>query len=508
MKPILWLLAALLLTASCQDFSNLDEVTVVNDDTEYAVPLVEADLSLTELLENFDQYTFVEVGPDGFITLRYQGDIITQTSEDIFGSIANLLSLPLFIDQPIDTLPFSSPDQLEIDEMEVKSGRIAYSLTHSETEDVTVMIRFPQVLRDGAPVTTTTVVPYDGDAPSSTPMPFPDVDIAGTRIEPLDGKLLVEHTATLPDGTTIELDQFIMQIQDFKFFYAEGYLGSEPYDAARDTIPIEFFENWTRGEVYFEDPVIDIVLTNSFGVPTQSVVEIFRVLTAEGERLDLESVFIDQGFPFDYPELDEVGETRTTIFRFDKTNSNIDEILGSNPVALEYDVNAVTNPTADPDIRGFITDSSFYRVSVDVELPLYGRASDFTVTDTFAVSFSDYEEVASVEFKLVTDNALPVGIDLQGYFVDPDGTVLDSLLANTDRLIVPTDVDANGDPVGTQRSEVFIPMDAARFARLRTADYILVRAAFSTTDNGTESVRIYADDAVRIGVGMKLRLAE
>ena len=497
-----------LLFFGCQDLTDLDGVEVVNTDAEFAVPLLDADLSLTNLLENFDKYTFVEVDSDGFITLRYQGDIITQTSEDIFGSIADLLSIPLIIDEPIDTLPFSAPDQLEIDEMDVKSGRIAYTLTHSETEDVTVAIRFPQVLRDGAPITTTTVVPYDGDAPSSTPQPFPFVDIAGARIEPLDGKLLVEHTATLPDGTVIELDQFIMQIQDFKFFYAEGYLGSEPYDAARDTIPIEFFENWTRGNIYFEDPVIDIIITNSFGIPTQSVVEIFRVISADGSRLDLESVFIDQGFPFNYPELDEVGESKTTVFRFDKTNSNIDEVLSANPIALEYDVNALTNPTTDPTIRGFLTDSSFYRVTVDVELPLFGRASDFAVTDTFEVSFSDYEEVESVEFKLVTENELPVGIDLQAYFVDAQGTVLDSLLTNTDRLIVAADVDPDGEPTGEVRNETFIPFDRAAFELVKTADRILLEAAFSTTADGTESVKVYTDDALRIGLGMKLRLAE
>ena len=492
----------------CQNFDDLDEIEIVNTDAEYAVPLIDTELSLTDLLENFDQYTFVEVDANGFITLRYEGDIITQTSEDIFGSIATLLSLPLFINEPVDTLPFSAPDQLEIDEMDVKSGRIAYNMSHSATEDVTVELRFPQVTRNGEVVGTTVLIPFDGEVPSSTPQPLPSIDIAGTRIVPLDGKLLVEHTATLPDGEVIELDQFVLQIQDFKFFYAEGYLGSEPYDAARDTIPIEFFENWTRGNIYFEDPVIDIIITNSFGIPTQSVVEIFRVISADGSRLDLESVFIDEGFPFNYPSLDEVGESKTTVFRFDKTNSNIDEVLSANPIALEYDVNALTNPDTDPDIRGFLTDSSFYRVTVDVELPLFGRASDFAVTDTFGVSFAEYDEVESLEFKLVTENELPIGIDLQAYFLAPDGAVLDSLLTSTERLIVAADVNGNGEPIGSVRNEVFIPFDRAAFERVKTADRIALEAAFSTTADGTESVKIFATDPLRVGLGMKLRLAD
>ena len=74
-----------------------------------------------------------------------------------------------------------------------------------------------------------------------------------------------------------------------------------------------------------------------------------------------------------------------------RTNSNIDVVLGSGPIAIDYDVNADTNPEEDPSIRGFITDSSYYKVQVDVELPMYGNAIDFFTTDTFPINLGDFE---------------------------------------------------------------------------------------------------------------------
>ena len=81
-----------------------------------------------------------------------------------------------------------------------------------------------------------------------------------------------------------------------------------------------------------------------------------------------------------------------------------------------------TNPDEDTDIRGFVTDSSYYKVRVDVDLPLYGSAIDFTVTGyALAWTSTGFDEVDYAEFKLVTENGMPVSIDMQGYFLDENG---------------------------------------------------------------------------------------
>ena len=143
----------------------------------------------------------------------------------------------------------------------------------------------------------------------------------------------------------------------------------------------------------------------------------------------------------DYPELNEVGEERVTRFSMNKDNSNIVEVLGSSPVALDYDVDAITNPDNDDAIRGFMTDSSRYVANVEVELPIYGRASGFAAIDTFDIDFSDFQDIKEVEFKLITKNDLPLEVGMELYFEDQAGKVVDSLFTGITPVLAPAPVD-------------------------------------------------------------------
>jgi hypothetical protein len=293
-----------------------------------------------------------------------------------------------------------------------------------------------------------------------------------------------------------------------EFTYAEGYFGNQLHDGERDTILIEFFESWTQGDVYFEDPKIFVNVFNSFGVPTRSIVNVFDIYTATGDVLPLQADAIEDGIDFDYPELGEEGQERITEFTFTKDNSNIAEVLGSKPVALDYDVDAITNPDNETAIRGFITDSSRYSVQVEVELPIFGRASGFVAIDTIDLNFGTLDNVESVEFKVVSDNALPVNVDMQAYFMDPMDVVLDSLFDMPTALIEAAPADSEGETTGTTTSEYIIPVDAQRFDLLRASDRLILNVAFSTTNEGTQSVKIYADQAVEIRMGMKVKTIE
>ena len=75
-------------------------------------------------------------------------------------------------------------------------------------------------------------------------------------------------------------------------------------------------------------------------------------------------VFLRNGIDFPYPTINEVGQVKRDTFTFNNTNSNLDVVFGSGPIAVAYDVDAFTNPFGDTGLKGFITDKSFYRVQV------------------------------------------------------------------------------------------------------------------------------------------------
>ncbi|MCB0587653.1 MAG: hypothetical protein KDD06_20340, partial [Phaeodactylibacter sp.] len=199
--------------------------------------------------------------------------------------------------------------------------------------------------------------------------------------------------------------------------------------------------------------------------------------------------------------INEVGVIKEEKFVFNKDNSNIDVILGAGPVAIDYDVDAVTNPDSNVNIRGFITDSSYYKIRVDVDLPLYGRSINFLARDTFEIDFSNFQQMYKAEFKLVTVNSLPLDVSIQGYFIDKDGMVLDSLFEESMRVIAGAPVDSEGNASGVKEDITYIDYPEERFDKVRTAETLAIVASFSTVNDGSVSVKILESQAVQVKLG-------
>lgn len=492
---------------SCNQFDELENLDRVAYDAEYAIPLVDTKTSLREVLEDFEDNSTIFIDPDGLIRFRYVDEVTTQTSDDIFASINESLPPLIPITSPNMALPFSNPDGLQIDRLDLKGGSLIYYYENRNPESVNVRITFPQVTKNATPLTfQQTVAGYSGSGnpPTGTNL-FAPASLAGFRIQTLNDSVYVQYEATLPGGAQAPLSNFVIRLQDLAFSYAEGYFGNFLYEGSRDTLVIDFFDNWIRGDIYFEEPKITLNVENSFGIPTSAVVNVLDVITVKQNILSLESPFVDNGIEFPYPTMSEIGQVKRGSFSFTKENSNIDVILGAGPTAIDYDVDAITNPNNNPNIRGYITDSSYYKVNMEVELPLYGKASGFVARDTFEVKFDSYEDVDDAEFKLVVDNAIPLDVEVQAYFLDDNNAVIDSLLDAPQRIVEAAPVNTQGEATGTTRKISFAPFPEDRFKNIKTnARRIALVTSFSTLNNGNTSVKIYSDQEVKIKMGVKL----
>ena len=502
--------AGMIVIQSCSPFDGVDELEVESTDAAYAIPLVNTKLSIEDLLEKFEDESTLTIDPDGLIRFHYSGDVLTKTANQVFAAINQTLNqtgaIPLVSRR--QALPFTAPGGLEFDRMDLKAGNMVYLLTNRHNKPVTMRITMPTVIKNGLPLTiqhTLNAYSGSGDAPSISNLFIP-FSLAGYSVLPENDSIYIEYLGIDSSGDTIPpSNPSLITISSLAFSYTEGYLGQQLHEGGRDTIRIDFFNNWFRGDVYFEDPVITFNFENSFGIPTRSIINVFDVFTVRNEVLPLQSAFITEGIDFPYPTIDEVGQVKSAQFVFNKNNSNIREVLGAGPLAIDYDVNAITNPEQETGVRGFVTDSSFYRVRVDVDLPLYGLATYFSVRDTYNIDFSGYPAINSASFKLVADNGMPLAMDIQGYFLDGSGQVLDSLLTNgSDRLVDAAPVDDQGLPTQPKRTITTIDFPKERFARIRDSRRLLLLSSFSTSTNGQQSVQIKRNQETRLQIGVIL----
>lgn len=505
-------IALSLLVGACTQLETFDEIDKVEYGAEYAIPLINTQISIDELLEDFEENSTLFVDPDGTLRFLYKGNVISQNSDEVFAPFYETLEtfsiIPLF--SPDQSLPLYDQSGLEIQRIDIKQGQFIYYFRNPHPEGVEVTITLPQVTKDGEALSFTgSIPPYsgEGDEPFTTNL-FAAADIMEYEVNPdASGNIQITYFAQGQDsGESLLLPSAYVSFQNVLFAYAEGFFANQLYPGGSDTIHIDFFENWTQGEVYFEEPKVNFYVENSFGIPTQAIVKTFDVTTVRAEVLSIESDLVDAGINFNYPTLEEIGQTKETAFTFDKNNSNIDQLLGAGPISLFYDVDILTSPGSDTDEPGFITDSSFYRVNVEVELPLFGNARNFIAQDTFAIDFSGYGDVTAAEFKLVTDNDIPLAVDVQGYFRGERGIVLDSLFSQPERVAKAAPVDTDGFVTETTTHTAFADFADERFKPIKAAKQLLIVASFSTTNEGEVPVRVLGNQTVDLRIGAKLKV--
>ncbi len=500
--PLLFL-ATLLAFSACKKYE-VDEVEIGAYDAEYAIPLINTSATLQDVLENFDSTTFIQFSDDNLIILNYKGDVNSKTSDDLFQVLSEYELIPIPLEDTATFIPYEPVDGVDLDYAILKSGTLKWGFQSHHTEPVEVTLTLPSMTKNGIPFSAI----MSGPGYSGTGDPFPifdlnGIDLTGYRLEAVNDTIYINYVAhRLNSGIMDTLSSCGITFENLVASYIEGYLGNDLYDLDRDTIEIDFFENWTRGDVYFEDPKLTVTVENSFGLPVRSKANIVNVHTADDQVLALESIYLDS-ININYPSLSEVGEVKYTYFDFNKENSNVDELLGANPVAVDYDMDAVPNPDSITSIRGFMTDSSYFNAQVEVELPVYGTASGFEARDTFEIDM-DMEDATHAEFKIVAENEIPLDVGVQLYFANDDNVIIDSLLAADEILMAAAPVDADGKSTMAAEKITFSLFDEARFDGVRSATKLFMNARFSTLNNGAQSVKVFADNEVRIRVGMKL----
>ena len=494
------LLMALL--AACGDrLGDLTEVDATRQRASYALPLIDSRVSLDEIVGEGPGGVSLTVDADGLLRFRYGGEVPAVGSDVIFARLDELSNGLLFFLEDVRTpFPFGQPGELDLDFFRIRSGSLFLAVTNSAPEPVTAVFTIPEATRNGQPLRRTAELSaYSGSGPFPTlthgaePVDLADYDlnITGDSLY-IEAFLLTAGGDTLPPGATSAID-----ISGLRFSRVEGFLGRELYPGVRDTIAVDFFDRNLRGEVDFLDPSITITVENSFGVPARAVIAELSVVTATGDTLPVTGPEIERGFDFAVPT--EIGGRATTRFVFDRSNSNLPELLSARPAQLIYEIGALINPDNDTARPGFLTDSSFYRARLELEVPLLGSARGFTVTDTFPLGISDdYADVTAATFRLTSYNELPLDVLLTGQFTDSLGNELATLSEEDIRLL-------RSSPNGSAaRSSQDVELTGDRLAALRRADRLVTTLTLATDGDGDGPVRITADQELHLLLGALL----
>ncbi len=523
-KTLAWiiLLACIQSCIKPEEFENVK----VKYTPSVSIPLINSDLRIDEIVNDRKNDVNILVDQDGFITLEYFDEILSQSADERVSIPDQSLSFPSFNTIALPSIPggpntgfefadsgnisLAVPNNAGFQEVTFKSGNLQVNLSSSMAVPHFVTFTLPGFLSNGAALSHQFSVPAGGGSLSHT---FPLSGVVADFEENNQRnnfKYRVSISGTYNSSLGLSSGSVSAGLVVFglpQYSNIKGYFGQFTIPINSSVVEINLFDNFKAGDLVVTNPSVDFFVRNSFGFPVEVLIDPLNVVSNELGTINVTGGFFGTPFLIAYPPLSRIGQFDTTRILVDNQNSNIVSVFSSAPRRVNYGLSLGTNEP-NPNVTQFITDSSVIKVDAKVLLPAEGLIRIFTIADTFDIDITDLDEdnIQRAFMKIYMDNSFPLDVDVQLYFLDSGNLVFDSLLPNEARIIASGTINTEGRVIQSTIVNTDVEVDRARFKSLRRAKKVLAQGKLKTTNAGNSIIRIYTDNRLILRLGMQADL--
>lgn len=410
-----------------------------------------------------------------------------------------------------DTLsfPFPSTDSIKI--IKVKTGNINITASHGFPHHGKVRVVFPEIKLGSTPLSAGLTLTYSGTTPVTTVL---DLPLDGYTISPGNGSGLPfnfirfqvtdtltdsgsPHSVTLPGAITVT-------ITGITFNEISGSFPSMVIPVSQILQDIPLFQAAVSGQAEFLQPKIILTGRNYFGMPLKFLFPSVSGLDGTAP-VSLISDSLSNGFLLKFPTAK--GQYAQTTLNLLPSNTNLPEFLNVSPRQIDWNISAAAQPVAG-NFNYFATDTSYASLKTEVQLPLSGKFSSFTLQDTLPVDFSSFAQHPFDTLRLWLQNGFPIDAGLQIYFLDAGGLLLDSLFHNSLFTVNAAAVGNNGTVISKSISMHQAPVSISQFDHMLSARSLVLKSVLNTTGqlpSGLKEVRIGIIHQINLKLGVKAR---
>ncbi len=502
-----------------EDFE-FDKIAETHWNPNVALPLIHSALSIDNILNLTDTGT-VLVDNTHFVTIVYKGNIysiygyeflplIDQSSNQAINLTAPeivTLSSGSVTTTRNTILPFGVANGEHIDSMQLKNGMLDINISSVIRHSGVLTVSIPTAKLNGVPFQKNIPFTFNNQVPVIANGSF---DLSGYKFDmtttgsfnqfPVDYSVQFTNSGNLT--LTTETFSIASSFNSLAIKNVFGYFGTRNITVNDDSSRISIFNNAIGGTLYFDDPKVQFLISNSFGMPLDAHFNSLYAYNATSGNIPIIGPGVPNPIPIFSPTI--VGQTAHSNFSLDKTNCNLGAAMSQNPQYIGYNVNAVSNTGGVT--QNFLEDSSRLNIDVRVELPLYGYAGGLVVQDTVDFKLDDVKEIEWAIFRINITNGFPVDANTQIYFLDSTSVILDSLISPPEQIINAGLIDlATGivnQPTLKTTDEYF---SKARLKNIYNAKKIVIRGILNSYNVPT-LVKIYSDYILDVRLGVKAQL--
>ncbi|MEO0334594.1 MAG: hypothetical protein AAF223_23470, partial [Bacteroidota bacterium] len=308
---------------------------------------------------------------------------------------------------------------------------------------------------------------------------------------------------------------FDFAISGLEFNYLSGSFIDIQVPVDADTLEIPALSGVVNGTIA-TNPGMSVSFSNSYGVPISTDFSRLYIRRVDGTVVRLQDTdgydFFSGGFTFPFLE-ERSSEPATATYDINEETSNIDDAFANIPTGVAFGFGFGLNSSqAD---TSFISSESQIGVDLNLELPLEA-GFDITLEDSIEVSFSELEDVEQLKLLLKTENDFPIDADLQVFFLDTEGNIIESnegeqirLFEGEDKFLQAAEV-VNSATGETMPANTDLPISATinreKFESIRDASHLLVRARFnSVSDESNNRVKLYSFYSIRFSLATQIK---
>lgn len=518
MKKLTFTLALAVLLAGC--YSDLSEIEIgkVELSPEIAMPLLDSRFTVKDLLEAADSSFLYSTAEDGTLVLSLSDSLYSESAARIYALDDQQVNLPPIFLTPEEISTFNTtgqivvqrqvavdfPTQSALELLALESGFVELTLNEDFPANGLVGIDIFNY-QGSAAVPNIIDFNYDwthidgGNRSSGTLQSnaFGPVDFVFDG-EPGQGEVNLNVEFALEKVADNNLVfganslEIALNFSQLIFEQMRGDLPPEPLNAGPVSVNTQFFDGGqllSDLDVFFERPSFTILYTSTFGIPAR-----FQFADFTTFRDGNEEVVSPQGST----ELGAGTEESPS-----ESSASLDDAFKSILNELPDSVEVSVQGTIDPDdlTNNYITQDSRIEVGFDVEIPLELSLAGLSIEEQITIDEIDAGDLIRADLKLLTENGLPIDLNLEVVFLDSDSTELYTLVneailqgGTSDTPTTDLTIFKLEDDPSTSENELDF------LDRVASAG---IRSTVNTTNGGTEVVVISSDSELQINLALQ-----
>lgn len=549
MRKIIGIAVLALIFFSCkkdqEDFKKLQDgdFTIENWEPTYVVPLVNTETTMGEIFSSVDtlierletdKNLTISVNEDNLFVLSYDASVETDNINTYYKipdvdenisltipptALLGLSSLPVgttFSDIWDTTFTFKlSPDYNALLEEAIFDGG-ELTFTHTGTninQQIDILLTVKSIINETSGDTVKLNLDYSpANSGSSVTEVFTNhnadfrdenligddqfnkfqvnIKVSGTKINPIVTGSNIELTATA---------------SDFNLCYVQGFLGEFDTKIDSGIVAFDIFSGENLDGIHFRDPKVIFDFESTAGLPmTAEIIDLS--LGYEDSTKQTLGVDGEEASNAGIDDLSDIPNNPARNSYVVDNSSQLDELLFSSPNKLIYDLDAKSAFSApNGNFRFFLDKRSKVKMNILAELPVDFSVENYEFSDTTeldGVGFkmdleadsidSDYFKRAAL--KLVLKNQLPIEALVQGYLLDSNNVLLDSVFSDGfEPVLANNNIGSDGIAGNAQDVVTIVDIDQDKFNNfLKTSNivYVIKANTSNSTANSFGDVKI------------------